>query len=111
MKSYYKLPIKTGLFFFLSSFFAITLNAQITNIPDPNFEQALIDLGIDSDGTVNGQVLTSDVDTITILIIRNKNISDLTGIEDFIALESLDITGNQLTSFLISENLELKRNL
>ncbi|MGB5323564.1 hypothetical protein [Lutimonas sp.] len=29
------------------------LNAQTTSIPDNNFEQALIDLGIDSDGEIN----------------------------------------------------------
>jgi len=36
------------LFFYLS--FLGDAYGQITSIPDPNFEQALIDLGIDSDG-------------------------------------------------------------
>ena len=39
------------------------INAQITLIPDSGFEQALIDLGIDSDGMINGQVLTIEAGT------------------------------------------------
>lgn len=111
MKPQYKLSSRMGVtwVFLLSLCLApFGLTAQITNIPDQNFEQTLIDLGIDSDNTVNGQVLTSDVETITTLIIKYKNISDLTGIEDFAALQNLDITGNQLTLLQISENLELK---
>lgn len=34
--------------------------AQVTFIPDPVFEQYLIGMNIDSDGLVNGQILTSD---------------------------------------------------
>jgi hypothetical protein len=41
----------------------ITL-AQTTAIPDQNFEQALIDMNIDIDGVINGQVLTSDIDDV-----------------------------------------------
>lgn len=43
------------LLFFISITSSYT---QTTAIPDQNFEQALIDLGIDSDATINGQVLT-----------------------------------------------------
>ena len=82
--------------------------AQVTNIPDPNFEQALIDLGIDSDGIVNGQVLTSDIETVTSLNINNKGIQDLTGIEEFAALEILDVSSNQVQSLTFSQNLALK---
>lgn len=111
MKPQYKSSSRMGVtwvFLFSLCLAPFGLTAQITNIPDQNFEQTLIDLGIDSDNTVNGQVLTSDVETITTLIIKYKNISDLTGIEDFAALQNLDITGNQLTLLQISENLELK---
>jgi hypothetical protein len=82
--------------------------AQITQIPDPNFEQALIDLDIDSDGIVNGQVLTSDIETVTSLNINNKGIQDLTGIEGFAALEILDVSSNQVQSLTFSQNLALK---
>ncbi len=75
---------------------ALKLNGQITLIPDQNFEQALINLGMDSDGVINGQVLTNDIDTVTLLNVNFNNISDLTGIEDFTALEDLDISLNPI---------------
>ena len=34
---------------------------EYTYVPDDNFEQALIDSGIDTDGMINDQVLTTDV--------------------------------------------------
>jgi len=76
----------------LSLFFCIGITAQTTSIPDQNFEQALIDLGIDSDQSVNGQVLTSDIASVLNLDLSNKNISDLSGIEDFESLEILDVS-------------------
>lgn len=82
---------------------------QVTNIPDPNFEQALIDRGIDSDGIINGQVLTSDIDTVTTLEIVGEGISDLTGIEDFAALEILNCADNQLTQLDLSQNFMLRQ--
>lgn len=82
---------------FLTSLLAFSLSqAQVTQIPDANFEQKLIDLNIDSDGIINGQVLTSDIAQVSILEIPDANISDLTGIEDFTALENLNISGNPL---------------
>ena len=91
--------------------------SQTTNIPDENFEQALIDLGIDSDGTVNGQVLTADIETLTELDFSEINIgtyiTDLTGIEDFTALEILNlnyatIAIEESDEDFLSNNLNLK---
>ena len=67
-------------------FIAIASVAQNTAIPDANFEQALIDLNIDS-GAIDGQVPTTAINTLTSLNVSNKNISDLTGIEDFTSLK------------------------
>ncbi|MFP2997978.1 hypothetical protein ABN763_18850, partial [Spongiivirga sp. MCCC 1A20706] len=75
---------------------------QITLIPDANFEQELITQGIDSDNTVNGQVFTADIASVTNLDVSNKNISDLTGIEDFtsmIVFNASSNTGIQLADF------------
>ena len=48
---------------------------QTTLIPDPNFEQALIDLGYDN--VLDGQVLTNNISSIVNLNISFKNINDL----------------------------------
>jgi Leucine-rich repeat (LRR) protein len=76
-------------------------------IPDSNFEQALIDLGIDSNPVIDGRVLKSDVESVTSLDVSSKNIADLKGIEAFTALESLDCWSNQLTSLDLSNNTAL----
>ena len=81
------------LFFFLT-----IINAQKTYVPDDNFEQALIDLGIDTDGIVNDSVLTSDISEYRNLDVHWKQIRDLTGIKDFKNLKNLKCSSNQLTS-------------
>ena len=111
MRTYYKSYPKlrfSFIIFFLLCLAPMTILGQITNIPDPNFEQALIDLEIDTDGIINGQVLTSEVEVVTTLDVRYRNIQDLTGIEDFAVLEELDIRGNYITTLDTSENLELE---
>jgi len=80
-----------------------TIEAQYTLIPDVNFEKALIFLGIDS-GVTDGKVLTSSINTLTSLNVSNSSISDLTGIQDFVALQSLDCQKNNLTSLDLSKN-------
>lgn len=87
--------------------FSVAAFAQSTSIPDSNFEQALVDLGIDSDGIVNGQVLTSNIENVISLNLRYKNISDLTGIEDFISLEDLNVFGNHLSTLSMTNNTAL----
>ena len=80
--------------------------SQTTEIPDPNFEQALIDLGYDT-APINGSIPTANISGITHLDVNNKNITSLTGIEDFIALTKLWCFENQLTSLDVSSNTAL----
>ena len=94
------------LFILLSSFFG---QAQYTTIPDVNFEQALIDLGIDS-GPIDGKVLTASVDNLKSLEIPNKNISNLTGIEAFVKLERLNIGNTGSTNLNKINSLDLSKN-
>lgn len=75
--------------------------AQNTYIPDNNFEQALIDLGYDD--VLDDYVLTENISSITNLAIGEKDISDLTGIEDFISITNLDCRFNNLTSLNLTE--------
>ena len=83
----------------------ITVFGQYTNVPDSNFEQALLNLGYDF--VIDGVVETSAIDTITELYINNKNIADLTGIEDFITLKSLFCYNNNLSILNLSNNTQL----
>lgn len=92
---------------FLIGFFATAIAiAQTTAIPDPNFEQALIDLGLDS-GVLDGQVPTSNIANITELDVSYSEIEDLTGIEDFGALTELNCFLNELTNLDVSQNTNL----
>jgi gliding motility-associated-like protein len=87
----------------LSNFFGYS---QYTLIPDVNFEQALIDLGIDS-GAIDGKVLTMNISNQIGLQVSGKKINDLTGIQDFFALTSLDCNDNNLTTLDVSNNTSL----
>jgi len=78
-----------------------------TLIPDPNFEQKLIDLGIDTDG-LNGKITIADISAITTLDLSNSNIKDLTGIENFTALNILDCRNNQIITLDLSKNTNLQ---
>ncbi|WP_052825879.1 T9SS type B sorting domain-containing protein [Neotamlana nanhaiensis] len=94
--------LKTLYFTLILIGFQLKIYAQ-TYIPDPNFEQALIDLGYDT-LPLDSFVLTANISSITNLDIAEKNISDLTGIEDFINLTNLDCSLNQITSLNLSAN-------
>ena len=76
-----------------------------TCIPDPNFEQALIDLGYDD--VVDGQVSTANISDVDSLNVNSKGITDLTGIDDFSDLNYLYCYDNQLTSLDVSNNIAL----
>lgn len=89
-------------------FFAQNTSAQFTSIPDAIFENKLIQLGIDSDGIVNGQMLTSDALGVTSLDLNVANVTgvlqDLTGIEAFVDLVTLKCIGHNLVSLDLSAN-------
>ncbi len=97
--------MKTKLLLLL---FLVSLStyAQYTAIPDVNFENKLIALRIDS-GVADGEVLTSSINSLTYLDVSSSNITDLTGIQDFVALTELNCDFNQLTSLDISKNVLL----
>jgi Leucine-rich repeat (LRR) protein len=102
--------MKTKLLFITTIafvFFNINLKAQ-TSVPDAAFEQELINLGYDT-GTPNGSVPTANISGVTTLYLAYLGIKDLTGIEDFAALENLTFQGNQAA--LISIDLTANSNL
>ena len=102
---------KVAILLFITSSFVF---AQKTYVPDDKFEQALIDLGYDT--TLDDSVLTANISGVTSLNFaitaikkRSHGISDLTGIEAFVALEELNLWNNVLTSLDLSNNTALTR--
>lgn len=78
-----------------------SINCDITNedrtyIPDDGFEQTLIDLGLDD--ILDDYVKTTAIFMVKELNISNKNISDLTGLQDFKSLITLDASNNNISS-------------
>lgn len=77
------------------------LTAQTTAIPDANFEQQLITLGIDSNGA-NGNILNSDAQAVTNLNISVNTITNFTGLEAFVNLITLNLGRNQFATVPLS---------
>ncbi|MDH7447527.1 hypothetical protein [Aquimarina sp. 2201CG14-23] len=97
------------------------LVAQETAIPDVNFENYLETHDADGNtvavGDVNslgngvefdGLVTTARIAVVTSLDISVNFIADITGIEDFTALESLDFSATGVGDFDLSNNINLK---
>lgn len=85
-------------------------------IPDENFEKMLLELGIDSDGSINQQILLEDAEGVTHLHLisadstdQNGKISDLTGIEAFINLVELRVENSLLNAVSLHKNTALEK--
>ena len=78
---------------------------QQTFIPDDNFEQALIDLGLDD--ILDDSVITANIEEVSLLDLNCLMILDITGIEDFTNLEILNISNNFLDNVNLSQNNNL----
>lgn len=93
------------LLFFSSTF---TIAQETVQINDPNFEVALIKLGIDSDRVTNGKVLKTDAEKVTELTISRSNITSLSAISAFKNLVYLDCSDNAIKELSMDENLRLQ---
>ena len=78
---------------------------QQTFIPDDNFEQALIDLGLDD--ILDDSVITANIEEVSLLDLNCLMIFDITGIEDFTNLEILNLSNNFLDNIDLSQNNNL----
>jgi Leucine-rich repeat (LRR) protein len=100
----FTLLIVLALFLFLSN---TSLNAQLVTVPDSIFKAYLLgNSAINTNGDTAIQVSEAVAFTAT-LDVSNQNISDLTGIEAFTAIPSLNCSGNQLSSLNVSSNIVL----
>ncbi len=101
-----KLTFLTLLCFTLMGYARTTNTIFATYVPDDNFEQALINLGYDT-GVLDNYVPTINITSVTSLDVSGKNIVDLTGIQDFVALTQLFCGSNKLTSLNVTTNTAL----
>lgn len=95
--------------------------SNLTYVPDDNFENHLethdaigniVPFG-DPTSMGNGianddYITTSRINTVEYLYMPSLGITDLTGIEDFVALKNLQIPTNQLTTIDVSQNTALE---
>jgi len=100
---------KMLLFTAIASIAFITgAQAQIVNIPDANFKAALV--GNASINTnMDAEIQVSEAAAYTGAIhVSQLGITDLTGIEAFVLLDSLDCSNNQIAGLDVSANIGLK---
>ncbi|MBT8267976.1 MAG: hypothetical protein HKO96_07305 [Flavobacteriaceae bacterium] len=81
-------------------------NSPRTDIPDAAFEQVLIDLGYDN--AIDGSVVTNNIINVTDLVMNNKGISSLEGLDDFPSLVNLWVNDNMLSNIDVTQNTQLK---
>ncbi len=93
------------IYFLLLILFGLHVNAQIVNIPDANFKAKLTTLGIDTNN--DGNIQVSEAHQVTYLNVSDQNITNLTGINEFINLTFLNCAGNSI----ITLNLDGLNNL
>ncbi|WP_298155355.1 T9SS type A sorting domain-containing protein [Flavobacterium sp.] len=98
------LPFAATVLFLI---FSGKISAQITLIPDVNFENALITLGLDT-SPANGSVPTANISGVLSLDVHGNNIDDLAGIEDFTSLTYLDCSENNIYSLDVSSLISLQ---
>ena len=84
--------MKRKILFAITLFTTTFALAQYTYIPDNGLEYRLQQLGLDS-GPIDNQVLTGNIDDLEDLKFGNFIVTDITGLQDFIALKELRVDG------------------
>lgn len=83
-----------------------TIAAQTIEIPDNNFLQALIEHGVDSNK--DNLISQREAADVTDLDLNYKNIGNISGIEAFVNLTSLDCGDNSISSINLNNLTELE---
>jgi hypothetical protein len=111
--------MKKGFLVFLTLFGVFNTNAQIVNIPDPNFKDALLHFDVvdttgnglgDSIADTNGdgEIQVSEAEAVIGLIVSYYSITSLEGIQSFTNLEVLKSRGNFVQTVDLSQNVQLE---
>jgi Leucine-rich repeat (LRR) protein len=107
-------------FFITILFFSVYFSqAQIVNIPDANFKNALVNTNCvdtngdgefddDVDTNNDGEIQYTEVEVVSNLNVIGQEISSTTGIENFINLIKLRCSDNQLSEINLSQNIILE---
>jgi Leucine-rich repeat (LRR) protein len=92
--------------------------AQIVNIPDANFKNALVNdtcaylgtstIKTDVDTNNDGEIQTSEAAAVTYLSVSYKQIASLVGIQSFTSLQKLNCNNNPLSSLNVQGLTSLK---
>ncbi len=98
--------MKKLLLFITLISFGIT-QAQIVNIPDANFKNALLNHNPVIDVNGDNEIQITEAQNATEVKVASENISDLTGIEEFTNIWNLRCSNNQLTNLDLSNNILL----
>ena len=77
---------------------------SFVEIPDPNFKAYLLE---NFDANKDGEISLLEAKEVKGMNCSNKNMQDITGIEKFVNLESLNCSNNQLTMLDIRENKKI----
>jgi len=121
--NYKKLPTKLKTLCLLTAIALVSVACSVNDasqpdeaelyisIPDAQFEQRLIDQGIDSEGALDQQLLKTDAEAITHLDLNwsggEDEIRDITGIEGFVNLTTLTAVQQALEQIDLSFNTRL----
>lgn len=80
---------------------ASVASAQILDIPDPIFKQALLDLGLDTNG--DSEIQNSEAEAVIELNLKSLDIQSLEGIRSFLNLKELNADNNELTELDLTD--------
>lgn len=93
------LPLLVSILFFNFS------HSQETFVPDDIFEAYLIEKGYDT--VLDNYVTTANISNVTSVNISGRNVTDLTGLQDFTALSNLNVSGTLILNLDVSNNTSL----
>lgn len=83
-----------------------TYDESLIFIPDTQFENALIELGIDDEN--DNYVQKSAIEQLTELNLQNQSIQNLSGIEEFLSLRVLDASQNNIEKLYLNPLTQLE---
>ncbi|MBM6916387.1 InlB B-repeat-containing protein, partial [Gemmiger formicilis] len=84
------------------------LEISAQNFPDANFRAWLTNPANLNGAGADGSLSAEELAAVTKLDLSGQNIADLTGIEHFTALESLNVSNNRLTKLDVRANTRLR---